>query len=72
MKGKENSHDDSPTSQDSNQFRMKQIDEGLAEGAVLPRKESNAINYPMGLMYWEKSYGSVGQFGDELAVIHRK
>lgn len=45
MKSKENSHKDSPKEEDSNQFRMKQIDEGLC----CQDKKRHAINYSMGL-----------------------
>ena len=44
MKSKENSHNDGPKEKDSNQFRMKEIDEGLC-----CQDKRHVINYPMGL-----------------------
>lgn len=70
MKGKENSHDDSPVGQDRNQFWMKQIDEGQEEAFCCQDKIWDKLSNEV--VPTENIYSSAGQSGDKLAIIHRK
>lgn len=70
MKGKENSHDDSPVGQDCNQFWMKQIDEGQEEAFCCQDKIWDKLSNEV--VPTENIYSSAGQSGDKLAIIHRK